>query len=201
MIERRKTSAGKGQPLPVDFTKMVQEVFTNHFSDGLKALAKLKSPTKFQASAEVFPDEVILAVSLVTEKALASTTFYASSDFDPKASSPKLEDLLSLCIDAVANVMQKVFDPTDKEKMELLADNSLASFKDIPFKWAQMEVEKKTLYVRVDKANLGLDQMADDWLAKNDPDSLIEDAEFEETREKEISKHFVFPPGDPRKKH
>src|SRR4051794_22159178 len=101
-MERRKTSTIKPTPLPVDYLRMVSTVFTTNFDAPLKAFAKLKEqPVRFEASGNVYGDKIVLCVSLHTAGELAATSVYASSDFDPKASSPTVQDLLGACVDGL----------------------------------------------------------------------------------------------------
>ncbi len=170
-MERRraKPSPEKSSPLPHDFLKMVTEVFTTNFASGLDALGKIKPGPKFEAGGAVYPDEIILSVTVAHGDELAATTVYASTDFDPRASSPTVQDLLGACVDAVASVYDLFFDGSKPERLKQMAEESLSAFEDIPFEWTGVEINKRTIQVKVDKSNPRLDQMTDDWLAKNDP--------------------------------
>ena len=64
----------------------------------------------------------------------------------------------------------------------------------MPFDWTAMNVERIQVYLKVDKANPGLESMADDFLAKNDPDFLKRQAE----EQKQVEDLFVT--GDKAKK-
>lgn len=189
---RKQGKAAGG--LPIDFLKMVTEVFTNNFSSGLKRLSKVKKGPKFVVSGEIFPNEIVLSVSVVFEGELAATTAYASIDFDPKASSPKAEDCLSACIDAVGGLYQHLLVQGSDGQIEAFADESLAAFEDIPFEWAVLEVERFKVYLKVDKSNPSLDNMADDWLQKNDPDLK----KWEDEQEEETKSMFVTGPKKPK---
>ena len=53
-----------------------------------------------------------------------------------------------------------------------------------PLEWTSMNIEKKRVFVRVDRINPALDQAADAWLRKNDPEyAEQEEEEQAETRE------------------
>lgn len=194
-MERRLGKKSSGfrtptSPLPVDYLRMVQELFTSHFDEGLKAFSKLKAEPRFEATGAIYPDEVVLSVSLGNEGVLAATTVHASCDFDPKASAPTVQDLLGACVDAVGGVFGELLDPKKPERLEQLADESLAALEDIPYDWTALEVEKRKVYLKVDKSNPSLDQMTEDWLAKNDPKY----AEREEEEQKETEKLFFTGP-------
>jgi hypothetical protein len=182
-MESRRHHKTKPGDLPVDFLKLVKEVFSTNFESGLKALAKIKADPSFEAQGRVFVDEIVLAVSLIHEGQLAATTVYASCDFDPKASSPTIQDLLNICVDAIGSFYGAYLNPKNRERLEQLADESLSALEAAPFQWTPLEVEKRQVFLKVDKANPKLDQMADEWLAKNDP--RLEEREAEEQREME----------------
>jgi len=160
----------KASPLPDDYIKMVIDVFTGHFDEGLKLLEVHLPAPRFRATGALFPNEIILAVSLGHDEQLNATTVHVSADYDPKASSPNAQDLLAACVDAAGTVFGQFLDPKQPDKIDALAHASLAAFEGVPIDWTQVEVERIRLHVKVDKANPELDQMADDWLCKNDPD-------------------------------
>jgi len=168
--ERRKSTGGRSSELPSDYLRMTEEVFTSNFSDALEKCGK-SPPSQFSAGGDIYSDEVIVRMSLLQDKKLAGISVYASSDFDPKASAPTIETLLSLCVDALGQVFQGVFDWAEKEgQFSQLLEANLVDLDDLPLVWTPIEVEKRKTFVRVDKANPVLDQAADDWLAKNDPE-------------------------------
>lgn len=190
-LERRKTEAQRSSPLPQDYLSMVAEVFTTNFDSGLKKLSKLtKDKVHFDASGEIFPEEIILAVTLFQEKKLNASTVYASCDFDPKASSPTIQDLLPLCVDAIGAVFQPLLTSKDPEVFDQLISSSLSALDNIPFEWTKLQVENKRVYVKMNKANPRLDHMADDWLKKHDP--KLKEREDEE--EEQVKNLFVTGP-------
>ena len=185
MESRKHTEKGTrlnpSSDLPLDYTRMVKGVYDNNFNEGLEALNKLTGKkSEFQIAGTIFSDEIIFVASLVTEKQLSATTFYCSSDYDPKASSPTAQDILATCVDAAGGFFETYLDPKNTEKLEQLVGDSLSSLEDVPFEWTKVEFEKRQLWVKVDKANLSLDQLTDDWLAQNDPEAKIADQELEE---------------------
>src|SRR5258708_38683376 len=98
-MERRKQNAIKSSPIPPDYSKMVAEVFATNFDQALKELTKLKRGlVRFEVSGAIFADEVVLSVSLLIGAELAATTVYASVDYDPVASVPQIQELLSACV-------------------------------------------------------------------------------------------------------
>jgi hypothetical protein len=183
-MERRKHSATQSSSLPFDYLQMVSEIFSTHFDSELKAFCQLKPESRFEARGEIYSDELILSVSLITEGALPATTIYASCDFDPKASTPSAQDLLSSLVDAIASIYGFLFNEKGGQ-LEALASDTLGPLEDVPFEWTEIESDRKKVFVKVDKSNPLLDQEADEWLKKHDPD-LIEQQEKEEIEMKNL---------------
>ena len=170
-MERRKRNEGKGTGIPVDYAKMVVEVFTSNFDEGLGRLARLKGEKPhFEVNGAIYVDEVVLAVSLLTGQELAATTVYGSTDYDPRASSPQIQELLSACVDAIGGIFAPLLSDEKKGQLEKLADQSLSALDQVPFDWTPVVIERFKIHVKIDKSNPNLDRMADDWLSKNDPD-------------------------------
>lgn len=183
-MERRLSSIDKSSPLPHDFLKMVGEVFKTNFDAGLKTLSKLtEHKLMFKATGEIYTNEVVLCVSLLEAGQLAATTVYASLDFDPKASKPTVQDLLGFAVDAIGAVYNSLLNSDDPKVLEKIAARSLSALEDVPFEWTSMPIEKRKVYVMLDKSNPEIDQMTDQWLQKNDPDHRKREAE--ERRETE----------------
>lgn len=187
-MERRRGAQSRSTPLPLDYLKMVNEVFTSNFDAGLKALSELmEGRPGFEASGAVYSDEVVLCVTLAEEDQIAATTVYASSDFDPKASSPTIQDLLSACVDGIGAVYGQILSAENPERLEQVASQSLSAMDNIPFHWSEVKIDRYRIYLKVDKSNPKLDQMADDWLRKNDPEL----EKLEKQNEEETKKLFI----------
>ncbi len=178
-----KTSSrlSRAAELPVDFTKIVRDVYTTNFADGTKLLKKFqKAKNSFDIRGAIFADEIVLAVSLITEGQMAATTIHGSVDFDPKASTPTAQDLLAVCVDAVGSLFGTLLDPTKPEQIELLASGSSEVYDELPLEWTKVEFEGRRVYLLVDRSNPTLDEMTDRWLAENDPDAELEEEEYDE---------------------
>jgi hypothetical protein len=191
-MERRKTETKHGaSPLPSDYLKMVSEVFTTNFDDALKALEKLtQNEPSFEASGAVYPNEAVLSVTLIVGEQLSSTTVHASSDYDPKASAPTIQDILGVLVDGIAGVFQPLLDPENHDTLASLVSSSASALENVPFEWSKLEVEHRKIYVKIDKSNPKLENLADEWLKKNDP---LVSQEIEE-EEKETENLFVTGP-------
>ncbi len=184
-------TAAKFSDLPHDYVKMVNEVFATNFDEGLKALAKLNpAEAYFTTTGRIYVDEIVVCVSLMHKEQMAATSVYASCDYDPKASSPTIQDLLAACVDATGAVYSQLLSPETPEVLEQLANESLSALENIPFEWTEFKVERHKVYLKVDKANPEIDKMADDWLEKHDPEFRAE----AEEEQKETEKLFVTGP-------
>jgi hypothetical protein len=193
-MERRKVSPSKSSPLPADYIEMVSEVFAGHFDAGLKVYETLRPQSSFQVRGAIYADEIVVAVSLITEGRLSATTVYGSCDFDPKASAPSVPDLLSACVDAIGAVFGLFMISENKEQISKLASESLGALDDVPLDWAPVESDQNQIYVKVDKSNPSVESLAEDWLKKNDPDYEKRVA----AEQAETEKLFVTGPKNPR---
>lgn len=182
-METRKPHTGKFSELPKDYVKMVNEVLTTNFDEGLQALRKLHSQkVSFSTFGRIDASEITLCVSLLIEGQLAATTVHASCNYDPKASSPTVQDLLGACVDAVGSLFGQLLDPKDEAMLEQVSTQSLSAMKDIPFEWTPITLDRTKVYLLVDKSNPVIDKMAEEWLEKNDPElKRIREQEHEET--------------------
>lgn len=186
MESRKNPSKSKSRlagaaDLPKDFTKIVRDVYTTNFAEGLALLKKAqKKKSAFDVRGAIYANEIVLGVSLVTDGVMAATTIFCSVDFDPTASTPNAQDLLGICVDAVGSLFGTLLDATKPERVEQVAAGSLSSFEEIPFEWTKVEFEGRRVWLLVDKSNPTLDEMTDRWLAENDPETEAEEDEFED---------------------
>ncbi len=171
-MERRKVSKNEGKPsaLPHDYTQMVIETFTQHFEPHIQG-------SRFEIRGAIYTDEIVVSASVVRPGQLTATTVYASSDFDPKASAPGIQELLAASIDAIATVFEQYFASLAAPKSKsTAADNEEGSF---IFDWAETEANRIKLFVRLDHANPVMDELTDQWLAQNDPEFEAKQKELE----------------------
>lgn len=183
MSERRKPGKPKSSPLPVDYLKMVSDVFATNFAEGLEAVQKLRPKSAFVGGGAIYPDEICFTISLIHPGQLAATTVRASVDYDPLASSPKLDELLSICVDASGSIFGDLLDASKPAKIEALTASALSELENVPFQWTEVKIDKRRVWLLVDKSNPQIDDLADDWLSKHDPErearEAIEAAETE----------------------
>ena len=196
MTERRHTTQFKPTALPSDYLKMVAEVFSGHFSEKIATLKKKGLEPSFQAIGSFYPDEIVLSISLAFKDQMAATTVHASTDYDPAASAPTPEELLSGCVDAAGAVYDVIF-----KEIDLLAQGDLTHIPDVPLMWSHLEVNKRGVYVKADKANVALDQAADEWLAKNDPEYQAEENQDQAEAVDQMAERLNVSPKSKHTKH
>ena len=149
-MDRRKDTIFKGTSLPKECLEMVQALFNKNFKKHLSAREV------FLAFGEVFPDELVMAVSMKHSGQLGMTTCYGSVDFPlangPKGTANQVQAAAGQCIDAIASFFGTFFD----EKRPVDYDNEYRQM------WTTVELEKnKKTYLRINRDNLELDAQAD----------------------------------------
>lgn len=194
--ERRKQKKNEPNPtnLPVDYLRMVQETVTQALDSGLNEIKKFHPISEFQAKGVLFEDEVIVALTLSHgPQTLTATTVYASADFNPaksaaiaaiselaeKGAHSPLELTLAACVDSITSVFDHYLDPKFPERTEQLSQAALGALEEAPFDWTRFERVVPPIWVRIDKTNPALENLAEDFLRKNDPnfDQLEVDSE------------------------
>ena len=188
----------RSSELPLDYVKMVEEILSANFDAGLKTYSELVgAETRFKVTGGIFPDEVLVRVTLITTGKIAATTFHASTDFDPKASSPKVDQVLGACVDGIGALLGHFLDETKPKMLAQLADESASALEEAPFEWSPQEVDRFKVFMKIDKLNPVLDSITDDWLAKNDP----KHAEHLQEEREEVESLFVSGPRKPTDVH
>ncbi|MEW6058109.1 MAG: hypothetical protein AB1540_16000 [Bdellovibrionota bacterium] len=166
-MDRRKDTTTKSTRIPRDYLKLIEDIFNKNFS---KFLIKEKAGSEsFVASGEIYPDEVLVAVSLKNPKNLRMTTCYASIDYPPpqlklesgKPAAPSasgVEICVNSCVDGIASFFATFFDegrPVDY---------------DVEYRqnWTAVEIEKKVfVYLRINRDNPELEAQADALLEED----------------------------------
>ncbi|MBC7398197.1 MAG: hypothetical protein H7333_12215 [Bdellovibrionales bacterium] len=176
--ERRKKPESKvvdlpPSDLPVDYLKLVEETLSTSLEKGLSELKKTHPAAHFASKGAIFSDEIIMAVTLSQgENRLAATTVYGSVDFNPLAEKPKMDDLLSINVEAIASVFAVFLDTNSPEKIDQIMHHSLSAIEEAPFDWTKIKLEDGLIpvWVKLDKSNPLLDELTEKWLSENDPD-------------------------------
>lgn len=149
-MDRRKDTPFKGTTLPREYLETVQGLFNKNFKKNLSA------KETFVAFGEIFPDELIVAVSMKHSNQLGMTTCYGSVDFPlangPKGTANQVQEASGQCIDAIASFFATFFD----EKRPVDYDTEYRQT------WTAVELEKnKKVFLRINRDNLELDAQAD----------------------------------------
>ncbi|MFZ9594805.1 MAG: hypothetical protein ACO3A2_01870 [Bdellovibrionia bacterium] len=189
----RKMSVSKSSDLPEDYLKMISDVFHSHFEFGLKLYQQKRKDAFFKAQGAIYTQEICLSVSLVSKGSLAAETVYASCDFDPKASAPTAEELLSACVDAIGSVFNTLLDEKKPDQITELAEGSQEVLDPLPVHWTATEINKREIYIRFDRANPLIETLTEEWLKKNDPTW----SESEKKTQKEMENLFFTGPKSP----
>jgi len=168
-MERRKDTPFEGTNLPRDYLKLVEDVFNKNFSKSL--LVEKGKREFFVVYGEIYPDELLLVISLKNPTNLRMTTCYASVDYPPPAAKPESENQSSVseavqlavnqCVDAVAGFFATYFE--DDRPMDY----------DVEYRqgWTAVEIDKTTrVHMRINRDNPELESEADEIL-KNDEDT------------------------------
>jgi hypothetical protein len=175
MLEARKQTPSPASPLPLDYLKMVSDVFTRHFESALQTYCSILPGSSFEAQGAVSSEEIWLSLSLVTPGQLSANTLSVSVDFDPKASAPTASDLLEVCVDSLQTALTPVLETP--EKVKLLAEDSAQVLEDFPPHWTPLKGAPRTVYLLWNRSNPLLDRATDQWLAQNDPEYAQKEAE------------------------
>lgn len=200
MQERRRTQDAsiKGADLPTDFAQMVKELLENHLEAPLQWIEKETGKASVQVSGALFPDEILLTLTLAYGDSVKATSFHVSVDFDPYADRPTAEDLLKDCVDGLGELAAEYLDVSKPELLEKFIAGSLSAYEEAPFQWTSLTLQsnKRSLFVKIDKVNPALEKMTEDWLQENDPEwkeaseaEHSSDAEFLEDRVEQLKKN------------
>ena len=196
-MESRKISSISPISLPLDYLKIVEDTVSEKFSVELALYRELRPDAFFKVKGEFFLEEVLLAISLMSEKTLSATTVYASTDYQSSDREEILQEKLNLMVDIIGATFEQLFSEKEpKVAVEKLAKPTLAELEDVALEWVKAGTTE--IYTRVDKANILLDQIAEDWLAKHDPEWAEEIVRAQKESEKLF---FTGRPSDSRIKH
>ncbi|MBI3544836.1 MAG: hypothetical protein HY075_16310 [Deltaproteobacteria bacterium] len=164
-MDRRKDTPFQGTKLPRDYLKLVEDVFNKNFSK--KLTIEKGSKEIFVAHGEIFPDELLLCMSLKQPKTLRMTTCYASVDYPAPqfkkesgkpatTTSEAVQFSVNVCVDALASFFNSFFD--DGRPVDYDLEYSQG--------WTTVDIDKNTrVYLRITRDNPELEAEADALLA------------------------------------
>ena len=166
-MDRRKDTPFQGTKLPAEYLKLVESVFNKNFA---KQLLKEKDSREiFVAHGEMYPDEVMLCISLKNQNTLRMTSCYASVDYPPpqlkteagvpaKSTSEHVQLSVSQCVDGAASFFNTFFE----EGRPLDFDEEYRQ------SWTAVELEKNLkVYLRINRDNPELELAADEILKQD----------------------------------
>lgn len=169
-LPTRKKHTKKPGTLPKDFLRTVAKLFQDQFK-------KEASGASFLAYGDLYPDEVVLCVSLSHPKQLQAASMHISCDL-PKSVGENPEQVtekLQSMVDVAASWFAQCFQ--GGKGLEAV----LEEMRDQDPTWQEFEWEKNTLFVKLNKDNYTLEKAASDFLKKagfeDDGDDLLEDEE------------------------
>ncbi len=170
-MERRKDTELRGERLPREYLDIISSVFTKNFSPRLRGRGKEREA--FVVFGEIYPDEVLVAISLKNPGNLRMTTCYASMDYPPaslmgesgssqlmaKSTSEAVQMTVNTCVDVLGSFFQSFFDE----------DRPIDFETDRGTDWGAVEIDKTTkVYVRINRDNLELEAASDEFIAQHE---------------------------------
>ena len=154
-MEPRKKQKKRPTILPLDFTKNVSTLFNKQFKNQM-------NKAEFIVKGDLYPDEILLCISLVQEKALRAATMYLSLDVNNEMNEKpeKITDFLKSMVDAAASWFHQSFSEAKQKGIEGI----LAAMDELQPAWQKFEWDGNTLYVKLNKDNHVLEIAADRFL-------------------------------------
>lgn len=182
-LPKRKKTTKKPSALPKDFLHTVANLFEKQF-------AKKSRGSAFLIFGDLYPDEVVLCVSLTHPKSLRSASLHLSSDLpDGLVEQPeKLTEILKGLVDVAASWFAQTLEGGEG------LDSVLAEMKDMDPNWQEVQWEGAKIFVKLNKDNYTLEKAANDLLKKagfTEDEDDITDEEIEELLDED---------GDPTKR-
>lgn len=142
-MEPRLSTSRKWNPLPKELLQQIQSVFKQNFTSNLK-------DTTVEASGKIFPEEILIQVSLKQKGTLKQAGWSVSIGY--KTKKDNVMQLLHLSVDALASLFEQYFESENDH--------------DFPRVWEEVDFEKRKIYVVYTTVNSELEAEADRWLGK-----------------------------------
>lgn len=155
VLPTRKRHTKKPTNLPKEFLKTVSDLFQKQFKSKL-------SGSTFLVNGALYPEEVVLCVSLSHPKSLQSASMHISNSLAKNvAENPeKVTEQLKSMVDVAASWFSQSL--TDGMGLEAV----LAEMKDAVTEWQEFEWEGQQLFVKLNRTNYTLEKAADEFLKK-----------------------------------
>jgi hypothetical protein len=154
-LPHRKKQTKKPTTLPKDFLKTVSNLFQKQFK------SKLAGST-FLVYGDLYPDEVVLAVSLSHPKSLPAASMHISNSIGKSvAENPeKVTEQLKSMVDVAASWFSQCFSAGTG------VEAALKELQDASTEWQEFEWEGQQLFVKLTRTNYTLEKAAEDFLKK-----------------------------------
>jgi hypothetical protein len=140
-MEPRLSTSRKWNPLPKELLQQIQTVFKQTFTSYL-------NDTTVEASGKIFPEEILVQVSLKQKGTLKQAGWSVSISY--KTKKDNVMQLLHLSVDALASLFEQYFESENDH--------------DFPRTWEEVDFEKRKIYVAYTTVNSELEAEADRWL-------------------------------------
>lgn len=167
-LPTRKRQTKRPTALPKEFLKTVSDLFHKQFK------SKLGGST-FLVNGNLYPEELVLCVSLSHPKTLQSASMHISNSLAKNvAENPeKVTEQLKSMVDVAASWFSQCFSAGSG------LESVLEEMKDAVTTWQEFEWEEQQLFVLLNRTNYTLERAADDFLKKqgfkDDGDDLMDE--------------------------
>ncbi len=170
-LPTRKKQTLRPTLLPKDFLTTVSKLFKKQFGTETKG-------SDFLVYGSLYPDEVILCLSLTHAKSLRAASMHISADVAKETSEnpEKVTEQLKSMVDVAASWFAQSLQGGKG------LDSVLAELADMDPAWQPFDWEGQKLHVKLNKNNYALERAANDFLKKagfeeEDGEDLLEDDE------------------------
>lgn len=154
-LPTRKRQTKAPTALPKEFLNTVGDLFRKQFKSQLKG-------STFVIYADLYPSESVLCVSLSHPKSLQSASLHISADVAKEAGEKpeKVTEQLKSMVDVAASWFAQSLEGGGG------LESVLEQMTDLDPGWQELEWEKATLFVKINRNNYTLERAADDFLKK-----------------------------------
>lgn len=155
-LPTRKRHTKSPSSLPAEFLSTVATLFQKQFTQSMAG-------STFLVYGNLFPDEVVLCVSLSHPKSLPAASIHISSDLTEKMSAnpEKVTERLKSMVDVAASWFSQCFEAG--KGLEAVLDE----LKDASPAWQEFEWEGAPLFVKLNRDNYTLEKAADELLKQS----------------------------------
>lgn len=183
-LPHRKQQTKKPGTLPKEFLETVSKLFQEQFE-------KESSGSSFMSYGALYPNEVILCVSLANPKSLAAASMHLSSDLpkDVSENPEKVTERLQTMVDMAASWFAQCFQGGSG------LDAVLEEMRELDPAWQEVDWEGNTVFVKINKDNYTLERAANDFLKKagfeESDESLLDELEGDSEDDEDGGSHQI----------